>query len=109
MDTDDNGYVSRASHALPAEDPASGCLPPEKVHPDVGVWRNMLAGDELAVALREEDPTLTEEKLDRVMRVLDRDGSGSISAAEFRLVLQPRICRNVCVCARACVFSSSTG
>eukprot|EP01043_Picozoa_sp_COSAG02_P111996 COSAG02_NODE_48180_length_335_cov_1.292373_1_plen_74_part_10 len=53
-------------------------------------WRvaqKTLAGEELAAALRDEDPTVTEEKLDRVMRILDTDGSGSISAAEFRLVL----------------------
>jgi Ca2+-binding EF-hand superfamily protein len=42
-------------------------------------------GDELAAALKAAEPdTMTEEHIDRVMKQLDTDASGSISAAEFR-------------------------
>ena len=41
--------------------------------------------DELAVALRKEDPVgMTDAKIDEVMRALDTDASGNISDAEFR-------------------------
>ena len=57
---------------------------------NVDLPRAVLAGDELAAALQADDPTaMTEARIDLVMKALDTDGSGSISAAEFRSRLHP--------------------
>lgn len=66
-----------------AEDSSAGWL----LMCDVGLLCVVFLGDELAVAMRQAEPSITDGQIDRVMKALDTDGSGSISSTEFRSVL----------------------